>query len=69
MQWFFADGSFLTLFDVVVFDVFLMVVSWAGYFSFCFCTRPFVFASFAHDRQMVMACQMDGSWCGLNDRI
>ena len=53
MQWFFADVSFLTLFDVVVFDVFLMVVCWAGYFSFCFCKHPFVFASFAHDRQMV----------------
>ena len=49
----FADVSFLTLFDVVVFDVFLKFVSWAGYFSFGFCTRPFVFASFAHDKQMV----------------
>ena len=44
-----ADVSFLTLFGVVVFDVFPMDVCWAGCSSFCFCARPFVFASFAHD--------------------
>ena len=52
-----ADVSFLTLFGVAVFDVFQMEVCWANYSFFCFCTLPFVFASFALDRQMVDGMQ------------
>ena len=64
-----ADVFFLTLFGVVVFDVFPMDVCWAGCSSSCFCTRPFVLRLSLMIDRWLMACEMDGSRCGRNHRI